>query len=123
MKLALALTLLIVAAPVCAEGDAAIGARLFLQCRACHTVGPGEPGNTGPNLSSIVGAKAGGKSGYTYSPALAGSGIVWTSTTLDAWLVKPTSLVPGTKMAFAGVASPKARADLIAYLATLKAAK
>ena len=39
--------------------------------------------------------------------------------TLDQWLTRPTALVPGTTMAFQGVASAQARMDLIAYLATL----
>lgn len=106
-----------------AAGDPATGAKLFLQCRACHTVGAGEASGVGPNLSGVVGAKAASKPGYVYSPALAKAGIVWTPTTLDTFLTRPSTLVPGTKMAFSGVAAPKARADLIAYLATLKPAR
>lgn len=101
-------------------GDAAMGARLFLQCRACHTVGAGEPGGVGPNLYGAYGAAAAARPGYAYSPALSGSGLTWSADNLDAWLRQPGSLVPGTRMAFAGVKSDKARADLIAYLATLR---
>jgi cytochrome c len=102
-------------------GDAARGARLFLQCRACHTVGQGEPSGVGPNLWGVVGAKAGTRSGYKYSPALSASGVVWTRETLDPWLTQPTALVPGALMAFQGVHQAKSREDLIAYLYTLGA--
>ena len=106
-----------------AAPDPVRGGRLFLQCRACHTVAPGAPHAVGPNLVGIVGVKAGTRAGYSYSPALAASKTVWTAATLDPFLKRPSQAVPGTKMAFAGVADASVRADLIAYLATLKAKK
>ncbi len=109
--------------PAQAAGDPVMGGRLFLQCRACHTVGPAENSGVGPNLNGVVGAKAASRAGYSYSPAMAKSGLVWTPATLDTFLTKPSALVPGTKMPFAGVASPKSREDLIAYLATLQGAQ
>ena len=110
------------AAPALAApgGDAVRGAKLFLQCRACHAVEPSEPSGTGPNLWGVVGSKAGSRVGYRYSPALSGSGVVWDAASLDQWLTRPTSLVAGTTMAFQGVAAPQSRADLIAYLQTLR---
>jgi cytochrome c len=102
-------------------GDPAIGSKLFLQCRACHTVGANDSSGVGPNLYGVVGAKAAGKPGYVYSAGLEASGLVWTPANLDLWIKKPTDVVPTTKMAFAGVAAPKMRQDLIAYLSTLKA--
>lgn len=112
------------AAPgVVAKGNAVTGAKLFLQCRACHTVAPSDASEVGPNLSGVVGAKAATKPDYAYSAALKAANIVWTQASLDAWLKKPTALVPGTRMAFAGMPSPQARADIIAYLTTLKPAK
>lgn len=122
MKLMLALVVLAMPQIASAAGDAAMGGRLFLQCRACHTVGAAEKSGLGPNLNGVFGAKAGAKPGYQYSPAMTKSGLVWTANTLDGFLTRPMTAVPGTKMAFAGVANPKARADLIAYLATLKPA-
>jgi cytochrome c len=104
-----------------AKGDPAKGARLFLQCRACHTIEPGGRNGVGPNLAGVIGAKAGAKAGYPYSPALTKAQIKWNPATIDAWLKRPSAVVPGNKMAFAGMADPKARADVIAYLATLKA--
>ncbi|TRW14441.1 c-type cytochrome [Glacieibacterium frigidum] len=107
------------ATPAIAAGDPAVGARLFLQCRACHT--QGDRNGIGPNLSGIVGAKAAQRSGYTYSPALIASGLTWTPENLDKFLTKPGVLVPGNKMTFPGIATQKGRDDVIAYLATLKA--
>jgi len=42
--------------------------------------------------------------------------LVWDAATLDKWLTKPTDLVPGTAMAFAGLPSEKDRQAVIAYL-------
>lgn len=109
----------IAATPSTPAGNAATGAKLFLQCRACHTVGA-MPSTIGPNLNGVVGSKAGSAPKYTYSPAMAKSGLVWNWATLDKFLIKPTAVVPGTKMTFSGVAAPQARADIIAYLATQK---
>lgn len=103
-----------------AAGDAAQGAKLYAQCRACHTVNRGGANTLGPNLFGIVGSKSALKKGYKYSPALAKANIVWTPARLDAWLKRPAAMVPGTKMAFAGMANPQARANVIAYLAQLK---
>ena len=35
---------------------------------------------------------------------------------MDRWLEKPSAVVPGNAMAFAGIANPKDRAALIAYM-------
>jgi cytochrome c len=99
-----------------ADAQAAHGKRLFLYCAACHTIGAGEPDKVGPNLHGVIGAKAGTRGGFAYSAALKDSGIVWSGATLDAWLKQPTALVPGTKMAFAGLPKDQDREDLIAYL-------
>jgi cytochrome c len=101
-------------------GDAARGKIVFLECQGCHAVAPGGPVLIGPNLQGVYGRAAASGSGYDYSPALKAAGITWTSAKLDAWLTNPSGLVPGTKMAFTGIASPVLRADVIAYLQTLK---
>jgi cytochrome c len=101
-------------------GNAVKGKLVFLQCQACHAVAPGGPALVGPNLAGVVGRKAASLPGYDYSSALKASGLVWDSANLDLWLTDPSKLVPGTKMAFTGIDSPALRADVIAYLATLK---
>ena len=96
------------------------GGQYFLQCRACHTVGAGEAHRMGPNLAGVFGAKAASRPGYSYSPALTKAKLVWNPASLDTFLIRPSRAVPGTKMSFGGVANASARADLIAYLATLE---
>lgn len=105
---------------IATAGDAALGGKLFIQCRACHTAEAGKPNGVGPNLSGIVGRKAATRAGYAYSPAMTNAGFVWNAANLDAFLTKPSARVPGTKMSFVGVGNPKNRADIIAYLGTLK---
>jgi cytochrome c len=100
--------------------DAAKGKLVFLECQGCHAAAPGGPTLVGPDLAGVVGRKAASLPGYDYSAALKSSGLVWNFAKLNLWLTDPSSLVPGTKMAFTGIASPALRADVIAYLATLK---
>ena len=67
-----------------------------------------------------MGRKAGSLESYSYSPAMKAYGKVWDASTLDTYLAAPRDVVHGTKMAFAGVEDATARANLIAYLSTLK---
>ena len=54
--------------------------------------------------------------GYRYSEALQTAGFAWDAERLDAWLANPRTYLPGNRMTFAGLADPKKRLDLIAYL-------
>ncbi len=93
------------------------GRLLFIQCRACHEVKAGLPHKVGPNLNGMLGRKAGMAPGFTqYSPALRAWGQTWDVALLDKWIEKPSSVVPGNSMAFAGLAAARDRAALIAYL-------
>jgi cytochrome c len=115
----LALTIVVAASTAQAQqaGDAGSGRRLYVQCTACHTVEAGGKARVGPNLHGVIGAEAGTRPDFAnYSDALKKSGISWSDAKLDAWLKKPASLVPGTKMIFVGLAKDQDRADLIAYL-------
>ncbi len=98
-------------------GDAAKGEKVFLQCKACHMAEEGKNG-VGPSLHAIVGRKAGQIAGFSYSAANKDSGIVWTEDKMFEYLEAPQKVVPGTKMAFAGLKKPQDRADVIAYLKT-----
>jgi cytochrome c len=49
-----------------------------------------------------------------------GAGFSWTPQKLDAYIAHPAEVVPGNRMAFAGIPDAKQRADLVAYLRTLK---
>lgn len=104
--------------PAAASASAARGKLLFLRCASCHAVEAGAPARIGPNLAGIVGRKAGALPGYDYSPALQASSLIWDEATLDRWLADSGGLVPGNRMAFAGLAKAADRAAVIAYLKT-----
>ena len=113
--------LLIVVLPASAlAADANNGKALFARCAACHTATKGGPNGIGPNLFGVVGRKAGTAKDFSYSAALKASGITWGADKLDKWIEHPAALVPGNRMAFAGISDAGQRADIIAYLSTLK---
>lgn len=96
-------------------GDATHGKQVFMQCKTCHAVEAGK-NMIGPSLAGIVGRAAGSVAGYSYSTANKNSGITWSEDKLFQYLEKPARVVPGTKMAFGGLAKAQDRADVIAYL-------
>ena len=98
------------------DGDLDRGRKLYLQCRACHSLKENEPHKIGPNLFKIIGSTAGSMKGYNYSDALSKSEIVWTIENLDLWLEKPYEIIPGNKMVFSGMRKQEDRNDLIAYV-------
>jgi cytochrome c len=90
-----------------------------LQCGICHSAEK-DVEKIAPNLVGVVGRKAGTHKLFpSYTGALKSSGITWNAKTLDEFLVNPTTKVPGTMMLIP-VPDPQTRADIIAYLATLK---
>ena len=67
-----------------------------------------------------MGRKAGAVEGFSwYTPELKNSGITWNEKILEEFLANPMRKVPGTTMAIA-LPDPRERADVIAYLKTLK---
>ena len=96
------------------------GRKLFNECAVCHTAKQGESNRVGPNLFGIAGAPAGKVDGFAYSKAMQDSGVVWTDEALDAYLANPQTFMRGNRMAYAGQRDAQKRADLIAYLKTLK---
>ena len=97
-------------------GDIANGKVKFTQCAACHTVGEGGPNMTGPNLYGVFGRKAGSAANFSYSDGLKAAGWTWDAAHIDTWITNPRAMIAGTRMSFAGLADPKDRADVIAYL-------
>ncbi|WP_255504559.1 cytochrome c family protein [Novosphingobium sp. EMRT-2] len=107
-------------APAATPSTAADGAPLaFGICKSCHSVDKGK-NMIGPSLAGIVGTKAGDVAGFSFSPALKGSGLTWDDATLDKWLENPMKLVPGTRMTYSGQTDPAKRKAIIEYLKTLK---
>jgi cytochrome c len=98
--------------------DAERGKTIFKPCAACHATDHAD--RVGPGLEGIIGRKAGTAPGFRYSDAMKKSGIAWDAKILDAYLESPQKVVPGNKMPYAGLKDPTDRADLVAYLATLK---
>jgi cytochrome c len=68
----------------------------------------------------VVGRPAGRVAGFHYSPANRDSGLTWDTATLDRYLTSPATVVPHTIMTYAGLKDATKRADLTAYLATLR---
>ena len=98
-------------------GDLQRGVALYqARCSACHAV---DSNKIGPAHRGVVGRRVGSLPGYKYSGELGSSRLRWTPQSLNAWLEDPEELVPGQRMGFQ-VESVQERADLIAYLATLK---
>jgi cytochrome c len=102
------------------KGDPKRGKRDFIQCAGCHSVEPGRSSRLGPTLAGVYDSKAASRPDYVYSDALMRSELVWNHKALDQWLEGPSKMVPGTKMAGAGISKPRVRKDLIAYLKTLR---
>ncbi|HEY2071064.1 MAG TPA: cytochrome c family protein [Rhizomicrobium sp.] len=117
---AVSLTVLLGASAAQSAGNAVSGQQVFARCAICHSNTKGAPARIGPNLWAITGRKAGTQPDFAYSAALKASGIVWTPANLDKWIAGPAVMVPGNRMAFSGLSDPGQRADLVAYLGTLK---
>jgi Cytochrome c2 len=114
-----AAALLVAFASMAQAADAEAGKKAFNKCAACHATEKGVT-RMGPSLFGVVGRKAGTLEGYKYSAAMQKYDVTWNAETLDAYLTAPTQVVKGTKMTFVGVKNPTERADIIAYLETLK---
>ena len=109
---------LVLAAGGAAAQDAGAGKTVFAQCTACHAI-DGSNG-VGPTLQGVVGRKAGSVVGFRYSRAMKSSTLVWDEKALDGYIADPQKALPGNVMPFSGLPDAKQRADVIAYLATLK---
>ncbi len=102
--------------------NAAKGKLQYLQCRSCHSLEDGDNKQVGPTLHGLFGNTAGQTEGFDFSDVLVESGIVWTPETLDEWLARPGTFLPGNRMVFAGLGDPGDRANLILYLQQTTAA-
>ena len=103
-----------------AAGDPVKGKAVFARCAVCHNVEKDGGNGVGPNLFGVVGRKAASLPNFYYSPALKNSKIVWNEGNLKKWVTNPQKMVPGTRMTFAGLTSPKDADDVVTYLKTRK---
>jgi cytochrome c len=108
--------------PLLAKADAKRGEADTRVCQVCHNFTKGGANKIGPDLWGIVGSPiAEGHDNFAFSSALeAHKGHNWDPETLNAWLSNPQTFAPGTKMTFAGIPKAQERADVIAYLQSLK---
>jgi cytochrome c len=93
------------------------GLQAFAACAACHA---SDHNGIGPRLAGVVGRTSGTVDGFRYSRAMKNAKIVWDAASLDAYLAEPQKVIPGNLMPFSGIADPQQRADVIAYLGSLK---
>ena len=137
--LPLATTIVLLSAPVFAEGDAANGEDIFnRQCSTCHVVEneagevlAGRAAKVGPNLYGVVGRTPGTYPEFEYGDSLVAygaTGAVWAEENLLAYMQDPTDFLRTAlddrrargKMAFQ-LRDPQDAADVYAFLATFTA--
>ena len=135
-SLTIAATLIAVAAPAFAAGDAANGEKEFRKCKSCHQIASADEaivkgGKTGPNLYGVIGRAAGTAEDFKYGDDLvkAGeAGLVWDEASLAAYIEDPRAFLQETlddkgaksKMTFK---MKKGGEDVAAYLATFSSAE
>lgn len=106
-----------------AEGDAAAGKAVFDRtCTNCHATQIGV-NKVGPSLWDVIGRPIASVPDYPYSERLfnmRGEWKAWSPQNLNSYLTNPREVLHGVKMYFKGLPGRKDRADVIAYLETIK---
>lgn len=115
---------LLIATALCSEafaaGDPKRGADSFAEeCGDCHSPKEGKA-KKGPPLFGVNNRKAGSVPDFAYSDAMRQSGITWSPEKIDAYITAPRKVVPGGKMKYDGLPDAHERADVIAYLMSLR---
>jgi len=107
--------------PATLQADVAAGEEIFLtRCAQCHSLTRGQR-SSAPDLTGVVGRRAGALKDYRYTPALRHAKFVWTPQKLNVWLTEPHHTAPETEMTFTGLKSAQDRADVVEFLQHLHA--
>ena len=118
--LALANAILAISPSFAAEADPAAGKAVFQRtCENCHAVVIGV-NKVGPSLWNVIDRKPAAVPDFAYSDAMKANKQPWTAAALDTYLADPRGDLHGVKMFFKGLPNPADRANVIAYLQTLK---
>jgi cytochrome c len=107
--------------PAMAKADPKHGEQVAKVCLQCHTFDKGGANKIGPNLYGIMEENIAAVPNYQFSQALAAhKSEKWDPDKLNVWLYKPQEFAKGTKMTFPGLPKVQDRADVVAYLESLK---
>jgi cytochrome c len=108
-------------APAMEKADAKHGQQVAKVCLQCHTFEKGGAKKVGPNLFGVMEENIATVADYQFSQALAAhKSEKWDPEKLNVWLFKPQDFAKGTKMTFPGLPKVQDRADVVAYLESLK---
>ena len=99
-----------------ASASADKGKKVAKKCISCHSFDKGGKNKVGPNLFGIMGRDRAAAAGFNYSGAIKKMSGKWSFADMDAFLTKPKTFMPGTKMAFNGLKKPGDRAAVMLYL-------
>ena len=109
-----------------AEGDADAGEKLFVKCRACHSLADGKR-KVGPSLYGLFERKAGTFPGFRHSDDMVAAGDTidpWNADHFAQYIVAPNEYIGSvigkpkarTKMTFPGLKDDQEAQDILAYL-------
>ena len=96
--------------------DVKAGQAVAARCQQCHDISKGGPDKIGPELWNVIGRARASETTFSYSSAMMGDHAPWTYALLFEYLKSPATMVPGTKMSFAGLRRAEDRINLIAFL-------
>lgn len=101
------------------EKTVAEGKKVFSQCAACHQVGEKARNAVGPKLNGLFQRSSGEVEGYNYSAANKTAHVKWTEEYFTKYIQNPRAVMPGNKMAYAGLKGETAPARIKALIAYL----
>lgn len=99
------------------QGAVERGKKLVVDCTACHNFSS-RAELVGPHLIKVFGRQVASVRGYDYSQALIAQDFEWNKEKLVEFIMDPTSVYQGTKMAFGGITESEA-SDIVEYIRSI----